>query len=146
MRFRATPGWGPLVVVVGGPSPLLAAGPGSGSLPLSAGVCRLRWWWLLVLLGLGGGFPVLCVFVAQAGVRGARAFVCFVCLWWLCWWRSGWCGVGVSSACAGVCVCVHVVCRWSLVACPCLSRLGLAAGVCVGVAAVCCGWSPATPS
>ena len=145
MRFPATAGSGSLMMVQGGPSPLLAEGPGLGSPPLLSGVRRPRWWWWLVLLGLGGGFPVLFVFVARAGVRGARAFVCFVWLWCLCWWWCGWCDVGVSSACAGVRACVRVVCRWSLVACPRLPRLGLAAGICVGVVGVCCGWSLATP-
>ena len=140
-------------------------GPGCGSPPLLAGV---RWWWwgvvprqswLRVLVAVprhswlgsvgcgwlfrgGGKCPVLCVFVARAVACGARAFVCFVCLWYLWWW---WCGVGVSSACAGVRACVCVVYQWSFVACPRLSRLGLAAGVCVGVVGVCCGWSLATP-
>ena len=44
-----------------------------------------------------------------------------------------WCGVGASSAYAGVRGCVCVVRRWSVVACPRLSRLGPAVGVCVGV-------------
>ena len=44
-------------------------------------------------LGVGRGFPVLCVFVARAGVCGARASVGFVCLlrlccWWQWWWLS----------------------------------------------------------
>ena len=46
VRFPATPGWGPLVVVMGGPSPLLAEGPGCGSPPLLAGV-RWLWWWVV---------------------------------------------------------------------------------------------------
>ena len=67
-------------MVVGGPLPFLAEGSDCGSPPLLAGVRRLRWWWLLVSLGFGGGFSVLCVFEAHAGVLGARAFVCCVCL------------------------------------------------------------------
>ena len=57
---------GPLVLVVGGPSRFLAEGPGCGSPPLLAGVCRLRWW----------PFP-----------RGwAGSFTCYVCLWrGACW-------------------------------------------------------------
>ena len=56
-----------------------------------------------------------------------------------------WCGgaVGVFSACGGVRGCVCVVCRWSVVWCPRLFRLGLAAGVCVVVVGVWCG-PPAT--
>ena len=41
--------------------------------------------------------------------------------------------------------CACVVCRWSFVACPRISRLELAAGVCVGAVGVRCGWSLATP-
>ena len=137
VRFPSTRGWGTLVVVVCGRSPFLAKGPGCGSPPLLAGVRRLRW-----AVSSGGGCPMLCVFVVRAVARGARAFVCFVCVWCLCWW---WCCVGVSSACAGVRACLCVVCWWSFVACSCLSRLRLAAGVCVGVVGVCCGWSLATP-
>ena len=47
--------------------------------------------WVLAYLGVGGGLPVLCVFVVRAAVCGAHAFVCFVFLWRLCW-----CGVGVA--------------------------------------------------
>ena len=84
MWFPTTPGWGPLVLMVGGPSPFLAEDPGCGSPPLLAVVRRPRWWWWLVSWGLAEGFPVLCVFVVRAGVRGARAVVCFVCFWCLC--------------------------------------------------------------
>ena len=87
---------GPLVLVVGGPSPFLAEGPGCGSPPLLAGVCRV-WWWPL-LLGWVGGFPC-CVFFCGA----ARAGVCVVCLWW-------WCGCGCVCR---VCWCVCGV--WRLV-------------------------------
>ena len=43
MRFPAVPGWGPLIAVVGGPSPLLAEVFWCGSLPILAGV-RCRCW------------------------------------------------------------------------------------------------------
>ena len=46
MRFPATPGWGPLVVVVGVPSPLLAEGPGgcsSSSLPGRGLLVAVAW-------------------------------------------------------------------------------------------------------
>ena len=62
MRFPATCGWGPALVAVGGPSPLvaegplsvvvgvpfalLAEGPGCCSSPLLAWVCW--WWWCVV--------------------------------------------------------------------------------------------------
>ena len=80
-----------------------------------------------VSVGLGGGFPVLCVFVVQ------RVLVCVLCV------CGGGVGVGVSSVCFDVRVCACVVCGgW-------FPRLGLAAGVGVGVAGVCCGWSLTTP-
>ena len=141
MRFPATPGWVSLSVVVGVPRHSWLRARGA--------VPRHSW---LGSAGCGGGF------------RGGGGVPCCVCLWrgWLrvvlvllyvlCFcgvcvvggvvW---WCGVGVSSACAGVRASVCVVCRWSVVACPRLSRLGLAAGVCVGVVGVCCG-SLATPA
>ena len=67
MRSPATPGSGALLVLlVGGPSPFLAEGPGCGSPPLLAGVCRLRGW----------PFP-------RGRVWG---FPCCVCLWrGACW-------------------------------------------------------------
>ena len=43
MRVPATPGWGPLVVVVGGPSPRLAEGTGGCSTPFLAGASLPRW-------------------------------------------------------------------------------------------------------
>ena len=43
MRFPASPGCGALVVVVGGPSPILAEGRGCGSPPLLAGVRWMLW-------------------------------------------------------------------------------------------------------
>ena len=122
------PRWGLLLQSLVGSSPFLAEG------------------WVLVYMGLVGGFLVLCVFVAQAGVRGARAFVCFVCLWCLYWWWCR-CGSGPSSACARWCVCACACDVWvvALVACPRFSRLGLAAVASVGVAGVCCGWAPVSP-
>ena len=66
MRFPATVGWGPLLVVVCGPSPVSAEGAGCGCPRLLAGVCRPPRWSLLVSVGLGGGgLSVLCVFVAR---------------------------------------------------------------------------------
>ena len=135
MPFSSTPGCDPLSVVVDGPSSLLAEGPGRGFLPLLAGVRRLRWWWWRVSLGLGGGFPVLCVFVAREVACIALAFVCFVCLWCLCWCWCGWCGVG----------CVSPV-RW----CACVCEVGvslvfgcLSSPISVGARGSClcgCGW------
>ena len=127
MRSPATPGWGlPAVVVCGSP-------------PLLAGACRLQWGvsWVGVSL-------VVCV----CGVW-LRAVAVLCCVLRVCGDRVvggvvWWCGVGVSSACAGVLGCVCVVCWWSVVCCPRLFWLGLAAGVCVGVVGVWCG-SPATP-
>ena len=55
MQFLAIPGWGLLLVLVGGPMPFLATGPGCSSPPFSAGVCYWHWWvvprhsWLWVL-------------------------------------------------------------------------------------------------
>ena len=163
MRFLATPGWGPLSVVVGVSSPILAEDPGCGSSPLLSGV---RWWWwcvvprqtwLRVLLvavprhswlgpagrgGGGGPFPWVwiggfpcCECLWRGACAWAGAFVCLVSLWCLCWWWCGWCGGGVSSACVGVRACVCVVCRWSVVACP----RPLSAGACCWC--LCwCGW------
>ena len=107
-------------MVLAGPSPILAEGAGCGSPQLLAGVRQLCWWWWVVSWGLDWGFPVLCVFVARAIARGAHAFVCFMCLWCLCWW---WCGVGLSSACrsCGWCLCG---CGWCVLwVVPCHSWL-----------------------
>ena len=136
-------------------SPLLAEGPGCGPLPLLVGVRRRRWcvvvcpsglrsclrfpatpgWGppaaaVAVCVGWGGGFS-WCVCLWRGGcARGVCAGVCVVCSWWCrcgCVFRVCWC----------VCVCARV-CGWG--------RLGLAAGVGVGVVfAVCRGWSLATP-
>ena len=88
VRFPATPGWGPLVVVVGGPSPLLAEGPGCGCPALLAGV-RCRWWW--VVPGHSWLRPLVAVPRDEdAGCGGAGGlfrwgwvggFPCCVCLW-----------------------------------------------------------------
>ena len=112
MRFPATPGWDPPAAAVA------------------------------VSVGLGGGFPVLCVFVARR-VRVVSVLVCVLRVRGVC--VGGGAGVGVSSACVCVCVGACVVCWWSMVAGPCFPWLGLAAVVGGGVAGVCCGWSLATP-
>ena len=110
------------MLVVGGPSPLLAEGPGRGSPPLLAGVRWLRWW--LLLRGLLVGFPrCVCLW------RGACWCVCCVCVavvWvWVCL----------------VCVLAHV---WRRVA-VCFPGWGLlVVFVWVGVWLV-CGRSLATP-
>ena len=108
-----------------------------GCLPLwgvvLCGVRRLSW------LGSAGhgsgrlcggewGFLVVCVFVARC-----------VPAWCLCWCVCRvfvLVRVWVFRVCWCVCVCVWV-CGWG--------RLGLAAGVGVGVVGVCRGWSLATP-
>ena len=128
MRSRATPGWSPLAVVVRGCLPpwlwswlRYPATPGLG--PPAVAVA--------VSVGLGGGFLVVCVFVAWC----VRA-------WCLCWCVCrvivvvAW--VLVCLPCVLVCVCVCVwVCGWG--------QLGFAAGVGVGVVGVRRGWSLATP-
>ena len=73
MRFPATPGWGLPAVAVA------------------------------VSVGLGGGFPVLCVFVARR-VRVVSVVVCVSCV------PGGCVRVGVCSQCVLVCVCVRVWC------------------------------------
>ena len=89
VRFPAIPCWGPLVLVVGGPSPILAEGPGCGSPRFLA---RVRWYWMVprqsslrVLVAVprhswlasasrGGG----CCFQCSAVVRGSCVFLCCV--------------------------------------------------------------------
>ena len=63
---------------------------------------------MLFFFSVSGVYPVLCVFPVQLGVCDPRAFVCFLCLWRVCW-----CVVAVCFACARWCVCgrVCVVCR-----------------------------------
>ena len=61
-----------------------------------------------VSVGLGGGFPVLCVFVARR-VREVSVLVCVLCVPGVC--VGGGVGVGLSSACVCVCVCARV---WSV--------------------------------
>ena len=101
MLLPATPGWVPLQVVV------------CGSPPLLAGARRL--WWCVSRVGVSF---VVCV----CGVCGcARWLCCVVCrVFVVSALLVVWCGgaVGVSSACAVVCGCVCVVCRWSAVWCP----------------------------
>ena len=46
MQFPAIPDWGLLLVVVGGPSQILAEGHVCGSPPLLPGV-RWFWWWVV---------------------------------------------------------------------------------------------------
>ena len=142
MRFLATPGWGPLSVVVGVSSPLLAEDPGCGSSPLLSGV---RWWWwcvvprqtwLRVLLvavprhswlgpagrgGGGGPFP----WVWMGG------FPCCECLWrGACAWGPCFCVFGFFVV--SVLVVVWVV--WG----GCVFRVCWCACVCVcGVSVVC---------
>ena len=159
MRFPSTLGWGPLVVVVGGPTPLLAAGPGCGSPPLLAGV-RCRWWLViprhswrripvavpdhswLSSAGCGGGgcrFRWGRVAVSRVVcVRGAggcawcscfRMFCVFVVPRLVVVWPL-WCGCVFVARWSG-CVCVCVVCR-------CLSP-PLSAGV-SGWCLCGCGW------
>ena len=144
MRFPATPGWVllPVVVVgiprhswlrapgavprhswlgsVGGGGVWLPATPGCGSWlrssptpgwgPPAAAVA--------FSVGLGEGFPVMCVFVARR-VRVVSVLVCVSCV------RGGSVGVGVSCVYVGVCVCVCAC----VVCCGWFPRLGLAAGV-----------------
>ena len=100
MRFPATPGWGPLVVVVVGPSPLLAEGPRGSSLPFLAG------------FACGGGVAVscTCVGVSRCGCWSlpfSRALGC-VCVFRVASCRCGCC---VGFVCAGLAACVCV--------CPC---------------------------
>ena len=129
-------------------SPLLAEGPGCGSPPLLAGV-RRRWWcaasrhsWL-GLAGCGvswvGVFLVVCVSRVSGCARWPCCVVC--CVFLVSALLVVRCGgaVGVSSARVGVHSCVCVLCRWSVVYCPRLFSLGLAAGVSVVVVGVWCG-------
>ena len=121
------PGWvfprhsllgGPLVMVAGGPSPLLAEGPGCGSPPLLAGVRRPRRWL----------FPWGCV----------GGYACCVCLWrGACAWRLCW------YVCCVFVVSVLVVVRvW-----VCLPPVSVCESVCVcGVLAVCGCWSLLPPA
>ena len=136
-RGPAAPSWTPLVVVGCGPLPLLVAGPGCGSPPLLAGVHQLR-------LGDLSGWGLSCVVcVCGVGVWAWCSCCCVFCVfvvsellvvWRGCVFRVRWCA----------CLRVRGVSLF-LVARPCLSLYGLAAGVCVGVIGVCCG-SPTTPS
>ena len=129
---------GPLVSVVGGPSPLLAEGPGV--------VPRHSWLGppaalVAASLGFGGVFPVLCVLVPRR-VRVVSVLARVWCVRGVC---VGGAGVHVSTACvcAGGCACA--VCWWFVGAGSCFPWLGLGGGVGGGAACVCCGWSLATP-
>ena len=159
MRLPATPGWVLLPVVVGVPRHFWLRAPGAVPRHSWLGSTGGGGVWLLAIpgceswlrfpatpgwgppaaavavsVGLGGGFLVVCVFVARR-----------VCAWCLCWCV---CRVFVTVAWLWVCppcvlVCVRVC---ASVACGgWFPRLGLAAGVGVGAAGVCCGWSLATP-
>ena len=111
MRFPATPGWGPPAAAVA------------------------------VLVGLGGGFPVLFVLVASRVRVVSVLAVCCVFM------VSVLVVVGVCvcllhmSVFVCVCVCVCVVCWWRVVVGPCSPRLGLLL-VLVGVGLVCAVVSP----
>ena len=114
-----TPGWCPLVLLVGGLLPLLAEGPGRGSPPPLAGVRWLRWW--PFPLGLVGGFPccvclwrgacwcVRFVFVAVVCVR-----VCLPCVLARVWRRAAVCFPGWGLLLVLVWVGVWLVCGRSL--------------------------------
>ena len=155
MRFPATPGWVLLPVVVGVPRHTWLRAPGAVPCHSWLGCTGGGGVWLLATPGCGPGCgspPVL------AGVRRPRrwpfpwgvvgGFSCCVCLWrgWcLCWCVLrvflvvAWVWVCLPCVLVCVCVCACVVCGgW-------FPRLGPAAGVGVGVAGVCCGWSLATP-
>ena len=118
VQLPAIPGWRLLVVlVVGGPSPFLADGPGGSSPPFLAGICC---WWLWVVpcqfwLGALGAVPrhfwlgSACGGGVVAGV-GLGCVVLRVCLW-----RAAcvfvfcgvWCAaLGPFCGALGVCVCV----------------------------------------
>ena len=111
MQFLATSGWGPLLVVLCGPSPLLAEGrPGCDCLPLLAGARWPRRWWWPVSVGLGGGFPVLRVFLARC-VCVVPVLLCVLCV----------CGVCVGGGVGGV----VWVCLPSVLVCVCVCVCGV---------------------
>ena len=118
-------------------SSLLAEDRGCGYPPLLAGVRRL-WWCAVPCHSWLGSLPVAAGCFVGGGVS------CCMCLW--CVWVRvvavlwcvvcvcgvrvvggvvWWCGVGVSSAFAGVPGCVCVVSCLSVVGCPRLSWFGL---------------------
>ena len=70
MQSPAIPGWGLLFAFVGGPSPILAEGPGRGSPPFMAGALTL----------VGGPLPIL----AEGPGRSSPPSLAGVCclLWW----------------------------------------------------------------
>ena len=136
MRVPATPCWGPLVLVVGGPSPILVEGPECSSGPFLAGVCC--WWWWVVLrqawLRARGAVPChswlgpavggYAWYLASPG-RGPWAQLPAIPRWGLpvmvgqrggcCWCHRG--AVGRGSCVFLVCgMCVRVLCvLWSVV-------------------------------
>ena len=155
VRLPATPGWASLPVVVVVPRHSWLRAPGAvprHSWLGSAGGGGVRLpatpdWGLTVAVGcfVGGGVPCwVCLWCVWLRAVAVLCFVLRVCRVRVLGGVVWWCGVGVSSACAGVRGYVFVVCRWSVVYCPCLFWLGLAADVCVGVVGVWCG-SPAIP-
>ena len=92
MRFSATPGWGRLVLVVGGPSPMLAKGRGFRSPQLLVGggllVPMVAVAWVCVSCACAGVFVcVYCGVVVVLSVACPRFFE----LWlagWSCVWRA----------------------------------------------------------
>ena len=141
MWLPATPGWGPLVLVGGGSSPLLAEVPRflrrGPSLPAEGpGWAFPRHPWLRVLGAVPRHFWLGSAGCADGRFRGvwwavsrvacvcgaARAGVCVVCLWW-------WCRCGCVFR---VCWCVCAVWRLvSLAGACCWCRCGCACGWCV---------------
>ena len=102
MWVPATPGWAPLIVVVGGPSPTLAEGPRGCSPPFLAGACLWRW---------RGGVVCVCgcvvlLLVVRPLICGHSVCVCVECCLVLMWVV---CGALVCLACACVFVCVRCV-------------------------------------
>ena len=149
-RFAATPGWGPLAVVVCGPLALLAAGPGCGSPPLVA-----RGGPLVVVVG--GPSPLLAagrrlVFLRHSWLRAPGAVPRH--FWLGSAGRSGGRFLGVGCrvprvVCAGgaarargVRAGACVVCSWCLCwwcGCMCVCCVCLCVCVCVCGLLVVCG-------
>ena len=125
MRLPATPGWDPLALVVCGPFPLLAAGPGSGFPPLLAGGGPL-------VVVVGGPSPLLAegpgwVFLRHSWLRAPGAVPRHS--WLGSTGRGGGCFCGVGRGVSRVVLVlvarrVHVV---SVLVCVLCVR-----GVCVG--------------
>ena len=152
MRFPATPGWGP-PVVVGVPRHSWMRAPGAGPRHSWQGSAGGGGVWLPATPGwglpvaVGYSLVVVPLVVCVCGVFGCGRWPCCVvcCVFVVSALLVVWCGSaeGGSSACAGVRGCVCVVCRWSVLCCPRLFWFGLGAGVSVGVVGVWCG-PPAT--